>query len=213
LEPGGLELVLDNYRGEADRILSPLAQRMSKVNPNTLSIVSLLFALLSAFLYILEGSYFLLLAAIMVLVSGFFDALDGKVARISSKASKRGDFVDHVIDRYSDAIILGAIAVSFRCEMSFGLFAVIGVLLTSYMGTQAQALGLGREYKGILGRADRIAVLVVFSLIQYAFEVTDSTLASDIFGYSIISWMMIYFGIAGNATALQRAWKIWKSLP
>ena len=178
-----------------------------------ISVVSLLFAALSALLYILEGSYFLLLAAIMVLVSGFFDALDGKVARISSKASKRGDFVDHVIDRYSDAIILGAIAVSFRCEMSFGLFAVIGVLLTSYMGTQAQALGLGREYKGILGRADRIAVLVVFSLIQYAFEVTGDSLATDIFGYSIISWMMIYFGVAGNATALQRAWKIWKALP
>jgi archaetidylinositol phosphate synthase len=149
----------------------------------------------------------------MVLVSGFFDALDGKVARISSKASKRGDFVDHVIDRYSDAIILGAIAISARCEMSFGLFAVIGVLLTSYMGTQAQALGLGREYRGILGRADRIAVLVVFSLIQYVLEISNSDLASDIFGYSIISWMMVYFGLAGNATALQRAWKIWKSLP
>lgn len=164
---------------------------MSKVNPNMISVVSLLFAALSALLYILEGSYFLLLAAIMVLVSGFFDALDGKVARISSKASKRGDFVDHVIDRYSDAIILGAIAISARCEMSFGLFAVIGVLLTSYMGTQAQALGLGREYKGILGRADRILVLVVFSLIQFAFEVADSGLASDILGYSIISWMMV----------------------
>ena len=186
---------------------------MSKVNPNSLSVVSLLFAVLAGVLYIFNGSWLLLLAAIMVLVSGFFDALDGKVARVSSKASKRGDFVDHVIDRYSDAIILGAIAISARCEMSFGLFAVIGVLLTSYMGTQAQALGLGREYKGILGRADRILVLVVFSLIQYAFEVTDSSLATDIFGYSIISWMMIYFGLAGNITALQRAWKIWKSLP
>jgi len=25
--------------------------------------------------------------------------------------------------------------------------------------------------------------------------------------------MMIYFGLAGNITALQRAWLIWKSLP
>ena len=172
-----------------------------------------MFALLASMLYILEGSFFLLLAAIMVLVSGFFDALDGKVARISSKASKRGDFVDHVIDRYSDAIILGAIAVSFRCEVSFGLFAVIGVLLASYMGTQAQALGLGREYRGILGRADRIAVLVIVSIIQYALEVGDHDLATDIFDYSLMSWMMVYFGLAGNITALQRARVIWKSLP
>jgi len=178
-----------------------------------LSLVSLLFAILAGVLYVLKGSPFLLLAAIMVLVSGFFDALDGKVARISSKASKRGDFVDHVIDRYSDAIILGAIAVSSRCEVSFGLFAVIGVLLASYMGTQAQALGLGREYRGILGRADRIAVLVIVSIIQYFLELGDSSLAKDIFDYSLMSWMMVYFGLAGNITALQRARLIWKSLP
>jgi phosphatidylglycerophosphate synthase len=186
---------------------------MSKVNPNALSVVSLLCAVLAGFLYVLEGSPYLLLAAIMVFVSGFFDAVDGKVARLSSRASKRGDFVDHVIDRYSDAIILGAIALSARCEMSFGLFAIIGVLLASYMGTQAQALGLGREYRGILGRADRIALLVILSIVQYAFEVSDSSLATDIFGYSILSWMMIYFGLAGNITALQRARLIWKSLP
>jgi len=178
-----------------------------------LSLISLAFAILAAVLYVLEWSHFLMMAAIMVLVSGLFDALDGKVARISSKASKRGDFVDHVIDRYSDAIILGAIAISPRCEMSFGLFAVIGVLLASYMGTQAQALGLGREYRGILGRADRIAVLVVLSLVQYALELSDSAYATDIFGYSLIAWMMVYFGLAGNITALQRARLIWKNLP
>jgi len=134
------------------------------------------------------------------------------VARISSKASKRGDFVDHVIDRYSDAIILGAIAISPRCPIEFGLFAVIGVLLASYMGTQAQALGLGREYRGILGRADRIAVLIVVSLVTYFFVAGGSTAADDIFGYSLMAWMMIYFGLAGNITALQRARLIWKSL-
>jgi len=184
------------------------------VNPNTLSAASLIFAVLAAVLYVFDKpEHFLLLAAIMVLVSGALDALDGKVARISSKASKRGDFLDHVIDRYSDAIILAAIAVSARCPVSFGLFAVIGVMLASYMGTQAQAMGLSREYRGILGRADRIAVLVVVSIVQYAFEVGNSSLATDIFDYTLIAWMMIYFGLAGNITALQRAWLIWKSLP
>ena len=161
----------------------------------------------------------LLLAAVAVFLSGLFDALDGKVARISSKASKRGDFLDHVIDRYSDAIILAAIALnmksSWNLPVSFGLFAIIGVLLASYMGTQAQALGLGREYRGILGRADRIAVLIAVALVQYAFEIASlgSFDVNNIFGYSLIAWMMIYFGLAGNITALQRAYMIWKSLP
>ena len=194
--------------------MSPAAKRLSNINPNSISAASLVFAVIAAVLYVFdEPMHFLLLAAVAVLVSGTLDALDGKVARISSKASKRGDFLDHVIDRYSDAIILAAIAMSARCPVSFGLLAVIGVMLASYMGTQAQALGLSREYRGILGRADRIAVLVVVSIIQYALEVGDSSLATDIFGYSLSAWMMIYFGLAGNITALQRALLIWKSLP
>lgn len=194
-------------------MLMPAAKAFSKVNPNTLSALSLILAIVAAVFYVLESPHFLLLAAVFVLASGFFDALDGKVARISSKASKRGDFVDHVIDRYADAVILAAIALSPRCEVSFGLFAVIGVMLASYMGTQAQALGLSREYRGILGRADRIAVLVIASLAQYALELSGSGYANDILGYSAIAWMMVYFGLAGNITALQRAWTIWKALP
>lgn len=183
------------------------------MNPNHLSIISLAVAVVAAFCYVLEWPHFLLLAAVFVLVSGFLDALDGKVARISSRASKRGDFVDHVIDRYSDVVLLAAIALSSRCEVSIGLFAVIGVLLASYMGTQAQALGLSREYRGILGRADRLAVLIVVSIMQYVLEISESALAEDIFGYSLMAWMMVYFGLAGNITALQRARMIWKSLP
>jgi archaetidylinositol phosphate synthase len=197
----------------ADKVLSPIAKRVSGINPNTLSFASLLLALLAAVLYYVKGSSFLLIAALFVLLSGFFDALDGQVARVSSKTSKRGDFLDHVIDRYSDAMILGAIAMSSRCEISFGLFAVIGVLLASYMGTQAQAMGLGREYRGILGRADRLALLVVVSIVQYALEVSDSVYATDVFGHSTLAWLMVYFGLAGNITALQRARLIWRSLP
>ncbi len=183
------------------------------MNPNLLSLISLVLAIIAALLYVMKWDPALLLAAVFVLASGVFDALDGKVARISSKASKRGDFVDHVTDRYSDAVILAAIALSPLCPVSFGLFAVIGVLLASYMGTQAQALGLSREYRGILGRADRLIVLVVVSVIQWAFMSAGADWIDDIFGYSLVAWMMIYFGLAGNLTALQRARLIWKSLP
>ena len=193
-------------------MLMPIAKRLSSVNPNYISVASLVLAIIAAVMYVMDWDLALLLAAILVALSGFLDALDGKVARISSKASNRGDFLDHVIDRYADAIILGAIAVSWRSPGSIGLFAVIGVMLASYMGTQAQALGLAREYRGILGRADRIAVLVVFSLAQYLLEASGSGLAEEIFyDLTLIGWMMVYFGLAGNITALQRAYTIWKS--
>lgn len=205
-------MVLDSYRGEADRILSPAAKRLSKINPNHLSVASLVFALLAGVFFATEPLHFLIIAAVLVALNGLFDALDGKVARLSAKESKRGDFVDHVIDRYADVFILAGIAIGSYCSVFVGLFAIVGVMLSSYMGTQAQALGLRREYRGILGRADRLALLIVIPILQYVFDFVNGELSRDLFGYSIIGWMMIYFGIAGNITALQRAHMIWKSL-
>lgn len=121
--------------------------------------------------------------------------------------------MDHVIDRYSDVFILAGVTLGAYCSMFVGLFAIIGVMLASYMGTQAQALGLRREYRGILGRADRLALLIFVPIAQYVLVLANEDVANDILGYSLIGWMMIYFGIAGNATALQRAYVIWKSLP
>lgn len=194
-------------------MLSPAAKRLSTVNPNHLSAISLVFALLAGMFFALDREHFLLLAAVAVALNGFFDALDGKVARISSKASKRGDFVDHVIDRYADVLIIGGIALSPHCPVWIGLLAMIGVLLASYMGTQSQALGLSRDYRGILGRADRLMLLIVVPIVQYALVLADQvSIAEDLFGLSLVAWTMVYFALAGNVTALQRAYKTWRSL-
>lgn len=206
-------MVLESYRGEADKILSPAARRLARINPNHISIASLVFAFLAGLFFALEPKHFLLLAAAMVGMNGLLDALDGKVARLVAKESKRGDFVDHVIDRYADVFILAGIALGPHCTIFTGLFAIIGVMLASYMGTQAQALGLRREYRGILGRADRLLLLMVIPVVQYALTAADVSAATDLFDFTLIGWMMIYFGLAGNATAIQRAHKIWKSLP
>ena len=185
---------------------------MSSVNPNHLSAASLVFAVLAGIFFTQEPAIFLFFAALMVGANGLLDALDGKIARLQARESKRGDFVDHVIDRYSDVFILAGVALGVHCSVFVGLFAVIGVMLASYMGTQAQALGLRREYRGILGRADRLALLIIIPLVQFVLMSLDVSIGADLFGYSLVGWMMLYFGIAGNVTAVQRAHLIWKSL-
>ena len=171
-----------------------------------------MFAFFAGIFFAQEATMFLLFAALMVGANGLLDALDGKIARMQERESKRGDFVDHVIDRYSDVFILAGVALGVHCSVFVGLFAVIGVMLASYMGTQAQALGLRREYRGILGRADRLALLIIIPLVQFLLMSLDVGVGEDLFGYSLIGWMMLYFGIAGNVTAVQRAHLIWKSL-
>ncbi len=153
------------------------------------------------------------LASVLVLVSGFFDALDGRVARITGKASRSGDFVDHVLDRYADVLMIGAVAVSPWCNPYLGIVALTGVLLTSYMGTQAQAVGAGRLYSGLLGRADRVVLLLLVPIVQWILLLLgggwiDLGFAS----LSIFELMMLWFAVVGNLTAVQRAVTVWRRI-
>jgi len=216
LEHGGIELVLDSMRDDAGSVLDPAAKALLKVDPNTLSFVALLIAILSGIvLYFSYWSWEILLplASVLVIVSGFFDAVDGRVARLAGKTSRRGDFLDHVLDRYADVVMVGAVAVSSWCNPYIGILALLGVLLTSYMGTQAQAVGAGRLYSGLLGRADRVVLMFVVPLVQWAFMFFGSGwIDFGPFSLSVFELMMLWFGIVGNVTAVQRAVEVWKKI-
>lgn len=215
MERGGTKLVLEKLRKNSEILLDPLARYFQKVNPNALSWTALLFAIVAGLMiYFSYWFYHLLLSSsLMIMLNGIFDALDGKVARISGKASKSGDFVDHVLDRYADVFMVGAIGISGWCNPYIGIFAVIGVLLTSYMGTQAQAVGVGRLYGGLLGRADRGALLFIAPLIQcLLIQSGIAAISVEEFAFSTFDIVMLWFGIVGNITAIQRAYVIWKKI-
>ena len=109
--------------------------------------------------------------------------------------------------------MIGAIALSGWCHSWIGLLAIIGVLLTSYMGTQAQAVGAARLYDGLLGRADRVVLCVAIPLIEYLL-IRLGYGSFTIFGFhtNLMDLMMVYFAIVGNFTAVQRVVKTWKNL-
>lgn len=199
---------LDNYRHVADRYLVPLARKLGDVSPNTFSWLALVVAPVAGYAFYLGGNW-LLLASLFIFLNAIFDALDGKVARISNRVSRRGDFLDHIVDRYSDVFIMSGIMFSALCKPIIGFVAIIGVLLTSYVGTQAEASGAPRDRSGAMGRADRLVVLVLLPLAQYAVLY---------FGYSVIytltltEWVMVCFAILGNYTALQRFRNTWREL-
>ena len=193
--------MLDRYRHRVDWLLDMLASRI-EVPPSVLSLLSLLCAFGAGVVFYmsLEEVWLLIAAALLVSINGLLDALDGKVARLRRLSSPRGDFIDHAVDRFADVFIVGGVAVSGWCSPLAGVAAMAGMLLTSYMGTQAQAVGYGREYSGILGRADRIAILMVAPLVQAVL----SWQGIDIFGEPLLHWVMVYFAVAGIATAVQR---------
>ena len=199
-------MVLNKYRKNVDSLLTKLAKPFLRVKPNTLTLLSLLFAFLGGLSFYLTkfSSGYLFLAFLFILLSAFMDALDGKIARLRKLSSRRGDFLDHLVDRYADTMIIVGIALSPYSTPLFGLFALTGVYLTSYIGTQAQAVGLKRIYGGFLGRADRMLILIILPLVQYFW-----------WGYyfSVSSWVLLLFAILGHLTALQRIWNAWRAIP
>lgn len=202
-------MTLDDMRSKSLVVTEPLAAlaEMAGASPNLLSLLSMIFALAAGFLYYLSaGEVSLLgLAALMVLLNSIFDAVDGTLARRTGQAEPKGDFLDHVIDRYADMAILVGIVLAGYVSETWGIFAVMGVLLTSYLGTQAQALQLGRLYGGIMGRADRL-ILIIFATIANALY------PGDLAGLSILGWAVILITVASHVTALQRIFLIWRRL-
>ena len=192
-----------------------MAARLIRVDPNAVSWVALLAATGAGVGFFIGGPAFLSLALVLLLGNSYLDALDGKIARLAGKASARGDFLDHVLDRYADVLMLGGVSFNpMYAHLSIGTLALLGVLLTSYMGTQAQAVGQGRAYGGILGRADRLVLLFVGGVIQLlvapagAIQIGVGPLA-----LGPLEWFLVLFAVLGHTTAIQRAWRIWRGFP
>jgi len=199
--------VLDKKRDSVDPVLSFVAKRFLRVSPDVITWVALLFAVLSGIFFYFSSdeyellNYYLFFAALFVFLNGLFDAVDGKVAKLTNKTSLRGDFLDHALDRYADVFMMGGLALSTWCRPSIGLLAVIGMLLTSYMGTQSQAIGHKRDYSGLLGRADRLVLLMIFPIVQHIALRYSIVLP---WNTTILEWVLIYFAVVGNLTAVQR---------
>ena len=201
-------MVTDNFREAGTRLLTPLARKFP-LDPMGISLLSLATAIGAGYCFSQadypDKSEWLLFAAGLVFLTALLDALDGIVARIRDMESKRGDLVDHTLDRMADVIILGGIALGPLVNERAGFAALLGVLLLSYMGTQAQAVGAGRVYGGLLGRADRLVLLMAVPVIQFFF-------IERIEGEYLITWMAYTFAIVCSGSALLRFWLVWKFL-
>jgi len=179
------------------------------ISPNSLSLLSLFSAAIAGLLFAIAGLKglhpLLLFAGILVTVNAILDTFDGVLAREAGIASKKGDFLDHVIDRYADMFILCGIIFGGYVSWEIGLIAIIGILLTSYMGTQAQAVGLGRIYGGMVGRADRLLLIIAATILTWLYPY-------HALGFSFLGWCMLILAVLSNITALQRFFYAWRRL-
>jgi archaetidylinositol phosphate synthase len=218
-------MTLDALRPLADRVLQPTASFLARfgVTSDVVSLLAFSLAVLAAGAFAIAGGatgwldtlgfeasgfaggrWLYFVGSVLVVANGWLDLLDGALARVRGTESASGDLFDHVLDRYADLAIVGGLAAGIGAY-ALGFVAVTGVLLTSYLGTQAQALGAGRAYGGLVGRADRLGLVAVGTGLA---GVTSTTVA----GLSIVAWVLVVLAVAGHATAIQRSVLVYRAL-
>jgi len=217
-------MVLESLRGRFQPYIARLARPYLGWSPGNLSRLALALAVaagLAALAVRWTTPYLFLAVAALVFFAGLFDVLDGEVARTTGRSSVRGDFVDHVYDRYADIAILLGVAFSTYANPILALLALASLLLVSYMGTQAQAMGQGRLYAGLLSRADRLVVIALATFLEFDWSLPWPWAPAAPWArfhvggveFTVIDVALAYFVIAGQWTAVVRAWRVYRALP
>jgi archaetidylinositol phosphate synthase len=201
-------MTLDRLRPFANRAIGPFVTLAARVGltPDGVSVLAMAVASGAGLCFFAAGEAPVLYAvgAVLVFLNGWLDVLDGALARELSVDSAAGDLLDHVLDRYADIVIVVGLAGGID-RYALGFAAITGVLMTSYLGTQSQAVGLDRVYGGAMGRADRLALVGVVAVVM-------PVAGGPVQELTLVGWLLAVLAVVGHLTALQRFYHAMRAL-
>lgn len=191
---------LESLRGRVYGIIAPLIDALvrRRVHPNLLTTLGFISTLLAAFAF---HQHQVRAAGLLILLGGFFDILDGRVARLTKLGSKFGAFYDSTLDRISEiAVFIGILSLynDYRQELGdVGMIyliylAMAGSLMISYTRARAESLGLDCKV-GLMPRAERVVLIGGASLFF-----------GDMWNGLALKVVIVMLAVLTNLTAFQR---------
>ena len=188
--------MLGRYKAEVDRVADPVARALlgARIRPNQLTVLGLCCSAASAAAFALDRQRW---GGVLLALAGACDILDGALARASGQVSPFGAFLDSVLDRYSDLLVLAGLVFLFMrvggaVDVVATLAALVGTVMVSY--TRARAESVGVECKvGLMERGERLLLLIAGAL-------------ADLLVPAV--WLV---AVGANATALHRILHTWRA--
>lgn len=144
-------------------VVTPIGETINAwgVSPDVLTVVGLIVVGFGAWRVAL-GEW--TQAAVILLLGLPLDTLDGAVARAYGKYRPFGSFLDSTLDRYSDALIFGAVAWFYADQrrplfVLIALIALHGAMMVSYIRAKAESIDVDCEI-GLFSRVERLLTLL-----------------------------------------------------
>jgi CDP-diacylglycerol--glycerol-3-phosphate 3-phosphatidyltransferase len=178
-----------------DPLVGPLAS--IGVTPNMISVAGFAGNVAAA---VLAASGYFLIAGLLMLASSALDLLDGALARKTGTVTKFGAVFDSVLDRLSEAAVLGGLTyhytqTSSTTAIALCYAAIVGSIMVSYVRARAEGLGLSLR-EGLFTRAERVILLA----------------GALIIAHGVVIWALWVLAILSHATAAQRVYTVWEKL-
>jgi archaetidylinositol phosphate synthase len=133
--------------------------------------------------------YASVIGSILLLISGFFDVIDGSVARVTKQTSKKGAFLDSSFDKVSEAIIFIGIAVGNLANPILCMIALSLSIIVSYVRARAESLGVELKGIGIGERAERLLIIAIIGMVPVI---------------GAMQWAVIVVSVVAGLTLIQR---------
>jgi CDP-diacylglycerol--glycerol-3-phosphate 3-phosphatidyltransferase len=193
-------MALESLRSGVYSIIRPLIDVLvrHRVHPNLLTTLGFVSTLGAGLAY---HQHEVRWAGFLILLGGFFDILDGRVARLTGLGSKFGAFYDSTLDRISEIVVfMGILSLYNDYRLELGdvgmiyliMLAMAGSLMISYTRARAEALGLDCRV-GLMPRAERVVLLGAASLFF-----------GDAWNGLVLKGAIVILAVLTNLTAIQR---------
>ncbi len=145
---------------------------LTRITPNAYTYIGLAFSIGAALLFGYAAGEdqprLFRYAALVILLAGFLDMVDGQVARASNQATVFGAFLDSVLDRYSDAALFFGLLVYYARANRFFYVVLTAVVMissvmVSYTRARAESL-IGSCKVGFMERPERLVLVILGGL-------------------------------------------------
>ena len=188
-----------------------------KIHPDTISYLSIVASALAALCFWRSGgdlwggnAWLLIVAPALCYLRLWFNMLDGMVALASGKASWRGEILNDLPDRISDVLIFAGVAHSGWCAVVSGYWAAIFALLTAYVGMMGQAVGVQREFSGLMSKPWRMVSLHLGAWTALGLFWSDQS--GRFGGLTVLDWTCAVIVVGCVQTIMVRLQRIFRAL-